>query len=401
MTNNIYINRNFFYLWLGQFISQLGDKVYAIALSWWILKKTGSPLLMGVMLTAALLPQILLEPVAGVFVDRFNRKTLLIVSDLIRGMIVFGIATLEHTGRLQPAVLIAGTIVLSLSSAFFDPSVKAIIPQIVEKEKLLNANALSQTVYGIATLAGPVLGAYLIGKHGYAFVFIANAISFILSGLLEALISVQEKETHEDRKNFFAEAKEGLIFVASDKAILTLISIIAIAHFFVGSLQVVAPLLANELSGSGILNLSYLETAMGVGIIAGSLFAGLLKSRLRFNYLYLFLVLAGFSFALIGFLFLIEIRTITVYLLIFMTISILIVNASILWQSQLQTYTPNAMAGRVFSVASLAGNVSLPISFAVSGLLLDYLPISFVLLSGGGCLLLLGIYFSTRENGVT
>ncbi len=350
-------------------------------------------MLMGLLLASTLLPQILMGLIAGVVADRFNRKRLLIAADITRGMILVVLTFLERSGGLQPTFLFAGTVTLSLATAFYSPAVKAVLPQLLEKEQLMEANALSQAAYGITTLAGPVIGASLVTLYGYPVVLLLNAASFFLSGILEGFIRLPQAKPLVADSSIGREAAAGFRYIFTSKPILTIIAVIAVAHLFVGSLQVLAPLLAVSLKGNGVQNLGFLETAMGVGLVAGSVCAGRNKHKMQADRLVYFLLACGFCLLLTGAVFLFGIRAIPYYLLVFFAFSSLVVNASILWQSLLQANTPNEMAGRVFSAAAITGNLSLPLSYALFGMLLNTYPLYAVLLFSGGSLIVIGICF--------
>ncbi|WP_349670761.1 MFS transporter [Lacrimispora sp.] len=153
-----YTNKNLHLLLCGQFISQIGDKFYALALAYWVLQTTHSPSIMGIVLFFSMAPGIVAGLLSGGIIDFFSRKTLLVNTDIIRGLVVTGVAASYYTGVLNLSVIISKEVVLSICSAFFDPTVQAVIPQIVEKEELTEVNAKSQFLNGIALTAGPLLG---------------------------------------------------------------------------------------------------------------------------------------------------------------------------------------------------------------------------------------------------
>jgi D-alanyl-D-alanine dipeptidase len=140
MKTKLLINRNFAFLWIGKITSQIGDKFYAIALAWWILQKTDSPGIMGCFLAVSAIPCLVLGFFAGALVDRLNRKNVLIVTDILRGSLTLSVVILSFLKVLEiwhVFVIGAG---LSLITAFFDPAIQALIPQIVDKDKLKDAN---------------------------------------------------------------------------------------------------------------------------------------------------------------------------------------------------------------------------------------------------------------------
>ena len=191
MDKKIFINKNFFLLWFGKIISQLGDKFYAIALAWWILQKTNSPQIMGFFLLVSVLPGLILGFFAGAFVDRWNRKNVIVITDIIRGLLIILIVYLSIFNLIQVwHVFIIGA-GISFVTAFFDPAIQAIIPQIVDKERLTEANSMSQMVSGICTVLGPIFGSVAVGWFGLTYVFLFNGISYFVSAILENMVTLR------------------------------------------------------------------------------------------------------------------------------------------------------------------------------------------------------------------
>jgi hypothetical protein len=184
------------------------------------------------------------------------------------------------------------------------------------------------------------------------------------------------------------EIKAGLAFLAGRKRILIILSVIGIAHFFVGSLMVALPFLAKSLAGIGARNLGYLETAMGLGLILGSVFITLrAKTGIQDRVLFVFIMIMGLCYGLIGVLKGLPILTIVPYLACLFFVGMVISGSSIYWQSLLQSGVPNEMAGRIFSISVMIGNTSLPLAYGVFGFILGIGSIAPVLISSGICLI--------------
>src|SRR4030042_2993101 len=124
-------NINFLLLWQGQFVSALGDIAYTISLGFWILATTGSTALMGTIMAATMIPRVLIAPFAGVYVDRHSRKLLLIVTDVIRGVVILLIGIAALSNRLEIWMLFIAAIAIGIGTAFFNPAVNSILPDIV------------------------------------------------------------------------------------------------------------------------------------------------------------------------------------------------------------------------------------------------------------------------------
>ncbi|SDE38281.1 MFS transporter [Sporomusa acidovorans] len=394
------INRNFTFLWLGKIISQLGDKFYAVALAWWILQKTNSPSIMGFFLLASVLPGILLGFFAGALTDRWQRKTMLIVTDIIRGCLVLAISYLSMIDALKIWHVFSIGLGLSLATAFFDPAIQAIIPEIVEKEKLTKANGMSQMVGGICTVAGPLLGALAVSVFGLTLVFFANSISYFVSAFLACFLIIDKVyQEPGEKRSVWKDMHEGVCFIKKQKRIAFVLKIIALAHLFVGSLSVLLPFLANGLEGCGVNNLGYLEAMIGVGLVAGSAFMSVKKkASVDERTLVLFIMTVGFCFIAISVLQFLRIQTVYIYMLIMMVIGTSIAFAAVFWQSLLQNYTPDHMTGRVFSVSTLVGNTSLPLAYGIFGVLLNLSSIYILTAACGACLIGLSSYYIFKAN---
>lgn len=385
------INKNFTLIWTGKSISQLGDKFYSIALAWWILQKTDSPSIMGTFLLVSVLPGLILGFFAGVLADRLSRKTILIVTDTLRGFLVLTISFLAMFGVIEVWHVFVIGMCLSLATAFFDPAIQAIIPEIVEKEDLTRANAMSQMVSGVCTVAGPLLGAVSVSFFGLTAVFMANSVSYFISTILTSFVS-RPKVTanYSNKNNYISDIKEGIRFIKNQKNIIFVLKIIALTHIFVGCLTVSLPFLANSLTGIGVNNLGYLEAAMGTGVIGSSIIIKLVRKNIKNEFtLVKFIALMGISFGLISTFKFIGINTTYIYLVIMVIVGSCIAFASVFWLTLLQNSTPSNMTGRVFSVSSLIGNTSLPIAYSIFGVLLNISSISVLMaISGGGLLIL-------------
>lgn len=403
----IMINNNFTFLWFGKIVSQLGDKFYAIALAWWILQKTNSPSVMGLFLLSSALPAILLGIFAGVLTDRWKRKTILVVTDIIRGCLILAIAFLSMVNVLEVWHVFLIGICLSSATAFFEPAMQAIIPEIVAKENLTKANGLSQMVSGVCSVAGPLFGAMAVSVFGLTWVFLANSISYFIASFLAWFITVnKDYRVINTTTNIWQEIREGVSFIKSQKRIIFVLTVIAIAHLFMGSLTVTLPFLAKGLQGNGVNNLGCLEMMLGVGLLAGSFIISI-KNKASVNELTLvfFIIAAGSCFIVIAVSQYFDIQTVYVYMLVMTIIGACIAGAFVFWQSLLQRYTPDNMTGRVFSISNLISNISLPVAYGIFGLLLNLSSILILMAACGVGLIVLCFYLSVlisnlRKNGI-
>ncbi len=382
--------KNLSILLSGQLISQVGDRFYLLALSYWILDSTGSATLMGLVLFATIFPETVIGLAAGAFVDKYNRKWIIVGTDFLRGLIVLFLAAMVWLDSLSITMIIAAQVLLSINAAFFNPAIPAVIPQIVEEENLTRANSLTQLVRGSSTVLGPVLGGLSVVAFGYFFVFLFNALSFLISAFFELFLTLPAAEKREKSQSLLMDIKEGLEFIANKRTLIILIISIAIIHFFVGSFQTITPVLALELTGNGAKNLGYLQTAYGVGMVAiSSLFglAGLLNKR-EVPALFGSVFLIGSVNLVIGVLMIAGFNQPTYHLPLFFLYGGFLITAVTSFRTLVQLQVPNAFAGRVFGVAFSIGDVSLPLAMLTYGFLLDRFSIGSLLSISGICLMI-------------
>ena len=387
------INKNLSILLSGQLVSQIGDKFYMLALSFWVLQTTGSPARMGTVLAAALIPSLLLGFVSGTFIDRYNRKMIIAGTDFLRGLVISVVALLYSLDLLNFYMILISQVLLSINSAFFDPAISAVIPQIVPVDEMTRANSKHQFVQGFSSIIGPVIGGVTVAAFGVGFVFIVNAVSFIISGCFELLIRIPEpRERGKSRSAIVKDIQAGYRYILSDRALMVILVMVGAIHFFVGSIEVVMPVAAISLSGNGAQNLGFFQTSLGLGAIVMAMilsvkaFSGR-ESRVLFGSVFLvgiLFVTAAFSESLSN-------RSVWPFLPVFILIGCFIVSAGTAFKSLLQRRVDQRMTGRVFGVAGSIGNGSIPAAMMIYGFLLDRFSYDHLLLVSGLLLLPLSL----------
>lgn len=367
------LNRNFFLIWSGKLVSMIGDRFYTIVLALWVLQKSNSPAIMGAVLVASALPAFAVSFVSGAIVDCADKKWVMVVTDLIRGLLISLIAYLELASALELWHILAVSVLVSMLNAFFDPAVKALIPEVVDTQDLPGANALEQLINGLSGVIAPLLGAVAIGAVGYFGGFLINGISFILSAFFELFIHAPKAVTppRVEKRSLAADVKNGFTFVLKNGTLLKVVVIIAAAHFAVGSFSLVLPFLAQSISASAM-NLGLLQGFIGIGMVVGATILNVKSLRERKNStLILLIFILGALYLLSGALSALRVSSVVPYLAAVALMGITISNAASFWQLLLQLQTPPGMRGRVFGIVSIMANISMPIAYGTIGILLE------------------------------
>jgi MFS family permease len=385
-------NLNLNLLLSGQLVSQTGDKFYMLALSFMVLETTGSAAKMGVVLFAGMLPIVAVGLFSGVVVDRVDRKAIIIVTDILRGVIVSVVSLLYAQGALTFGLILASQVLLGLNSAFFNPAIPSLIPMIVPKGDLSQANAKTQFASGFANIAGPALGGILVSIYGYSVVFALNAASYFAAAFFECFLKIPSVKT-EAHESFVSAFKEGYRTIYADRKLLIILFMVFVIHFFVGSIEVAIPVIADHLPGSGPANMGYIQTAFGAGAVIMALALSFFSIGGREAFmLFAAVALIGIFLSLISLSGLLASDLIP-YMVLFLLVSASIILAATSFQSLIQANTALEITGRVFGVVSSVGNFSIPFAMLVYGFLLEYCN-SHLLLGISGLIIILVTVFS-------
>ena len=383
------MNRNLGLLLSGQLISQIGDKFHMLAVAYLVLKTTGSPAKMGLVLFCSVFPGMLLGFISGAFLDRHSRKAIIVGADISRGLIVSLVGLLFYLEALFFPVLLAAQVLISACTAFFDPAIPAIIPQIVAREQLPRANSQAQFVSGISAIAGPVLGGMTVAWAGYLPVFIVNSGSYLFSAGFESFIRLpQLKRKTSAQTKLKDDIVEGCRYVYGQSSLMIILVMVGVIHFFVGSIETVIPVLAMDLTGVGAENIGYIQTCFGLGTVIAALIISIRNIK-RKEAIILFgsVFLIGLSLSAIGGIHIAGMRMIIPYLMIFLIVGGLIIFAGTSFRSMIQKEVEHRMMGRVFGFVSSVGNISIPLAMLIFGFLMEYVPHSIILAASGLTLL--------------
>src|SRR5919199_3744492 len=190
--------RDFALLWSGMTISLLGDGVFFVALAWQTYSLSNRPTALSLVSIGYVLPQVLLLLLGGVLSDRFERRRMMMLSDLLRGAAVAGMSALALAGTLEVWHLVALVVVFGAGDALFAPAFGAIVPDIVPAEQLVEANSLDQFVRPAARLVGPALGGALVASVGAGYAFAFEAMTFACSFAALALMQARPHPPREE-----------------------------------------------------------------------------------------------------------------------------------------------------------------------------------------------------------
>ena len=370
--------RNFTLLILGQVSSLTGNYTLKFALSMYVLEQTGSASIFAGMLSAALLPTVLLSPFGGILADRANRKHIMVALDALSGLSVLAAGLLLPLGR-ELWVIGALLVLLSVLAAFESPTVQACVPQMVSPQNLVQGNAVVSQVSAVTSLVTPFLGSLFYTAFGIGPVFAAAVVCFWLTALLECMIHLEYQKPPRTA-GIGAIVREDLAVSAhflrrEQPDILKLLLLAALAGMFVSGTAVVGfPYLLRTVLGLSATYYGAAESAMGAAAILGSLCAGLLGKKLRVRDMAAIFLSFGLSLFPIGFSFLLPVGRMARYgvlLFFFCVCQLGVCIFSTYAITLIQQRTPKQLMGKVMSCVFTLSMCAQPVGQVVYGALFD------------------------------
>jgi MFS family permease len=272
-------------LMASEAVSQVGDWLYNVALAVYVFDRTHSAAWVGAMTLLRLVPYVLFAPIGGVIADRYERRAVLIYSDLLR-MLVMGL--LAVSVATNAPVLLIGFLALATTAAgtAYTPATSAFVPELVAEADLASANSLESFVQGISIVVGPGLGALLLALTTPTWCFVVNTATFALGALISLRIRTRGQprviESGEERRNRFGEElSEGAQVVRDRGDVRVLISLGVGTQFIYGAQTVILVILAGERVGHDASNVGFLYGALGVGGVIGAPVAARLARHAR------------------------------------------------------------------------------------------------------------------------
>ena len=262
-------------IWTGQAASVLATCAATFAVLWYLTTTVDSALMLAVAGVAALLPAAVLSPFGGVVADRLNKKMVMIAADATAGMLSLALAAIVAAGFTQPAFFLLLLAVRSAAQAFHGTSLMALMPELVPERDMVRINTLDQVLTSASAIVGPVLGIAMYSAFGFTAVLVTDALCALVACLCLAVVRLPYAKTARRSTGTVAgDLREGLAIIADDKAIRSLLAMVAVAMLLFLPLGTLSPLMTYDWFGGDGFAASAVEAAAGIGMLVGS--AGML-----------------------------------------------------------------------------------------------------------------------------
>jgi MFS family permease len=355
--------RDFRLFWFSLFVSNVGTWMQMTATNWLLYQLTDSPFQLGLNGIFRAVPAIFLGLISGTFADRYDRRRLLLLTQVALALLTLGLAILDNSGSIQAWQIYAFTFISAAVGSFDGPARQALFPSLVPRSALPNAIALNSLLWKGAALIGPSLGGIAISLLGTSGAFYANAASFLV--VVIALIMMRSSTARaEKRHDFFGEVKNGFTYMVSKPIILGIMVMEAVSSVF-GLDNAMLTIFASDVFQVGAHGFGFLQSSRGLGAVIGSsLFIGMGRQPAQGNILMIAAILYGLCFAVFG----------VAPSFVLAVILLAMVGATdAIWSAArgtiLQLTTPERFRGRVMGVFQLSNRGLHPLGQTETGLM--------------------------------
>jgi MFS family permease len=377
--------RNFRLFFFGQAVSLIGTWMQSVGQGWLVLTMTNSPLLLGVVTAAQFTPMLLFSLYAGVIIDRFPKRRILLItqSTLATAAMIFAILTWLKVINYWEIILLA--LVMGFANTFDMPTRQSFYIELVGKKSLMNAISLNSSIFNLARIIGPAIAGILIGSLGYALCFFLNSISYlpVIFGIY--LIRLEEKpKTGRLTQNIGKDISEGLRYISKTAIIMIAVLLLAVVNVFGFNYNVIDPSFVKMILNLGATGYGLVMAFMGLGALCGSLFLAMMSHR-GIKPWYIFVTATGVGI----FSFIIHFQRSFLLFCVFLALEgffmITYLNST---NTLIQINSPDHMRGRVMSIYSFVFGGLTPLGSLYAGAVSEGLGADYAFLISGIIVLL-------------
>jgi len=399
-------NRNFLRLWLAQLISQFGDRVHQMALVGLITERAGfSTTNLAKLMAFTILPVFLIQPIAGVFIDRWDRKNTLFVCDIARGLLVLLIPTVFIRWETIWPIYVIVFLAFSFSR-FYVPAKMSIIPDIVKEDQLISANSLVTTTGMIASVLGLGFGGLMIEKLGAKNGFIVDAITFFVSGAIiftivtpkkiaiskDVILERGRELVEEFKTTFWEEFTGGLKYLLRQKEIRSITRMFFVLLSAVGAIYVVSIVFIQEVFGSKTMHLGSVAVSLCAGLFLGVVMYGKWGQKEHWDKAIFSCLSAG------GIMLVIFAGVVYHYPVIWFAMALALLLGMIVGPIFIASYSmvhilcDEKMRGKTFSALEIVIHFAFLVAMLVSSLASELVPRAFILTAVGIIVAVFGLF---------
>ncbi|WP_129729410.1 MFS transporter [Ectobacillus funiculus] len=395
LSASLFRNSNFLYLWAATLFSSFALAFFMFSQTWYIVKTLDLEASLGLVFLASSVPRLIFMIVGGAVADKFPKKNIMFFSNLIRAILIGSILVWLLFGHITLYTFMLFALFFGLADAFFWSADGSILPELVKKDKLTQANSITQMTNQSSLILGPMLAGVIIKVGDYETIFIITIVMLIISAILVQYIQMEaQKGEQQHNKDMLTSIKEGILYVKQSPFLTTLLICSAFLNFFlIGPMQIGFPIFVKTVLHGDSLHFSYLEGSAGGGMAVGAILVAVLNIRKhRGWFCIIMLFLSGVSFFLLNYT-----ETLWQALLAASIFGITLAMAAIPLMSVIQSTVQEDMMGRVMSLLMLSSMGLIPVSYAGASLLLTLgLSVLTIMKLGAIALILFVLFVALR-----
>jgi DHA3 family macrolide efflux protein-like MFS transporter len=378
----------------AQNLSLFGSSVVSFAIIWHITLTTSSGVWMMLSTIASLVPQVLVSLFGGVLADRYNRKTLIMLSDGFIALSTLGLAIAFLLGYTRLELLLVISAVRSVGAGIQTPAVGAIFPQLVPQDKLTKVQGINQTIGAVLLLAAPPVAGLLLASLGIVASFFVDVTTAVLAIAVTSLIHVEKVARRDTPLSIWADMRAGVRYTLCHPRLRRVILCFTFSMFLITPAAVLSPLMVQRTFGPEVWRLTANEVSWTVGNLLGGIYVSV-KGDFKNKVLTVAVSLLAFGvlFGLLG------VAWDFVSYLIFMGLGGLFLPALSTAQTvYIQEITEPDVLGRVFSIVQIMAASAMPVAILVFGPLADVVSVELLLVVSGVLLAVVGVWYGLTGN---
>lgn len=394
------INKNYTKITFATVITRLGDSIDTIAFSWLVYMMTGSRALMGGIFIMSVLPNLFVLPFAGVIADLFSKKTLVILSDVFRGLFVLLLAVLYLTDLLAVWHLFAFVFANNIFESVANPSRTGLIQTILEPDQYTKGNSYISSASSFGSLIGLGVAGILIGVIGIEGAILVDALTFFISSLLIMSMKVKYNKRPIEKQSFsmyFKMIKEGFLYLKGKRLLISLLILSAVISFMYVPFNVLQPVYVDSVMNMGVEGLTYLGVSLSVGMIVGGFVMGKTSKKIKsITAIGLGFLMMGLMYAGLGLIKYAELNfTLNIVFIVMFTFVfgffIPVMHAPV--YGTIMKKIPEELIGRMMSIFGIFGLIAMPLGGLVVTIIDDSVTVYVLYIIMGFLIVLMALSY--------
>lgn len=381
--------RTFAIIWSGQFISQLTSAIVGYAIVFWLSLETKSPEVLAFAVLAWSLPQITLGLFAGVYIDRWDRKLVMIVSDMFIALCTFLLFLLLLSGSMELSYFYILFACRGVGGAFHAPAFQASIPLLAPESELTRVSGINQSIQSVCNIIAPVIGATLITFTRIEYILLLDVAGAVIACTSLLFVTIRSPLKTSTENMMYREIKECFSIILSTKGMTALFCCFTLVTFVITPVAILFPFITIDHFNGGSLEMGIIETIWGLGALGGGLLVAgkLIKINdiILINIMYMllgtYLIISG----------LLPAHAFIIFAVLTVAGGISYTISNALFIAIIQRNIAPAILGRVFSVFFSLSMIPSVIGIGASGFLAEEIGITAVFMWGGAIIILIGI----------